>query len=65
VAPRQTEGSTELSQGRRVAAGFRPGAPRRIYEAVLTRAGYEVLVTGALRVAVAATALTVVVAAAE
>jgi hypothetical protein len=54
-----------LIQSRRVAAGFRDGAQGRIYEAVLTSAGYEVLVTGAELVAVAATALTVVVAAAE
>jgi hypothetical protein len=54
-----------LIQSRRVAAGLRGGAQVRIFEAVLTSAGYEVLVTGALRVAVAATALTVVVAVAE
>jgi hypothetical protein len=54
-----------LIQGRRVAAGLRGGAQVGIYQAVLTCAGYEVLVTGALRVAVAATALTVVVAGAE
>ncbi len=54
-----------MIQSRRVAAGLRGGAQGRIYEAVLTCAGYEVLVTGALRVAVAATALTVVGAGAE
>ena len=51
-----------MIQGRRVAAGLRGGAQVRDYEAVLTCAGYEVLVTDAELVAVAATALTVVVA---
>jgi hypothetical protein len=50
-----------LIQGRRVAAGCR-GAQAEFYEAVLTCAGYAVLVTDAELVAVAATALTVVVA---
>jgi hypothetical protein len=50
-----------LIQGRRVAAGCH-GAQVRVYEAVLTCALYDVLVTDAELVAVAATALTVVVA---
>ena len=54
-----------MIQGRRVAAGLRGGAQVRIFEAVLTCAGYEVLVTAAELVAGAATALTVVVAGAE
>ena len=48
MIPRQTEGITELIQGRRVAAGLRGGAQVRDYEAVLTCAGCEVLVTGAV-----------------
>ena len=50
-----------MTLGRRVAAG-RHGAQVRVYEAVLTCALYDVLVTDAELVAVAATALTVVVA---
>jgi hypothetical protein len=48
-----------LIQGRRVAAGCH-GAQARVHEAVLTCALYDVLVTDAELVAVAATALTVV-----
>jgi hypothetical protein len=47
-----------LIQGRRVAAGCH-GAQARLHEAVLTCALYDVLVTDAELVAVAATALTV------
>ena len=50
-----------MIQGRRVAAGCH-GAQATVHEAVLTCALYDVLVTDAELVAVAATALTVVVA---
>ena len=48
-----------MIQGRRVAAGCH-GAQATVHEAVLTCALYDVLVTDAELVAVAATALTVV-----